>query len=105
MFPKDLLSGENVRDKSALLAEGERPHDLLRSTEDRAAVAGNSLCVQGSFDAGDGRIRPSNAVSRCSAGGWRTPPHVVLEDYPLVRDRPELAADELGRLAALGTIL
>ena len=34
-----------------------------------------------------------------------TPPHVVLEDYPLVRDRPELAADELGRLAALGTIL
>ena len=51
MFPKDLLSAGTGPDKSALLAGAVDPRGPWRSMDDRAAVAGKSLCKQARIDA------------------------------------------------------
>ena len=53
-FPTDLLSGDNESAKLALLSWAVGPHGLCRAMEDRAAAAGNSLCIRACIDAGVG---------------------------------------------------
>ena len=96
MFAKDLRLGGNVRDKLALSAEAEGPHDV--------AVARNSCRIRACVDAGVDEYCLQLRFHEVRPETVGTPPCLVMEDYPSAGARPELAATVLGRLAAMWKI-
>ena len=105
MFPKDMLSGENVRDNSALLAEGERHTICGVRRKITPRLPGIRFAYKLVSTPGMDEYHLQMRFQGVRLEDDETPPHVVLVDYASVRDRPGLAAAELGRLAALGAIL
>ena len=77
------------------------PRDSWRSMVDRAAAAGNSLCVRACVDAGMGDYFLELSLQCISPELVESPPRVALEDFPSVRHRPVLAAAEMDRLTAM----
>ena len=82
LFSCDSLSGDDGREKLAILSSADGPRDAWRTIGDSAAAAGNTMGILGCIDAGasGNYLRPW--FQGILLGRTGAPPRVVLGDCP-----------------------
>ena len=98
------LSGDEPRGRLNLLSNAAGPRDLRRAAQDRVAVAGNTVRIRECMDAGVGERFLKLWFHGIELELLGKPPRVILEDYPSVRDQPEVAATEFDCPSSIGKI-
>ena len=102
VFPYSLSSGGETLDEPRLLSPAVGPRDRCRAERDRTALAGNTLSIQACMEAGVDESMLGRSSQGAKLDFRYVPPVGVLRDYPTVKDRPEVAAEELDRLSSSG---